>query len=661
MTSQQPASGNPQSSAPAKLRPLPFAFPFARKGQGPSASSAPFTSEHDIYRLLAEREKGGTYLASSQGVWHGGIHVTEAGAGQSLDLDAGVRCIADGVLVAFRGNKAYPVSEVQQSNGATIQAAYSTGFALVQHEMEFPGGSKLKFYSLYMHLMCNEDYDQNFPTRQKPSYWSRQWTITTCAQDKPLPRVGQSADGQIGLNARKTPNGHPVIGIVPQGASVTIGKIEKVHGKPWGQITRLRGGSLYPAQAGRVVDPAHAVGAWIHLGQENGGPVAKENIPDSTFDQVVVPKDQTGPQGNGVGIPVKAGDALGHLGRYDAVSGNTATDRRVHMEVFCDDSILQFLEQGRDWVKKKGAVKANWETLGLPAEPTILRIESGTALYQRTPDNQFIQGSDPQSNKTGVIQVYPFAELARNKDNQYTEQSVDQISKRKVSWWQVESANALGHAIKGWVREANHPGGGRVTREFAQKWVDFNPLPADAHDTAHTIFATTQAWIDCVTKANVPEPASREKLSPLMQKVYDALFITGNGAQAATELSTLSQTASAGYPWLMQAASRLIVKHESEWSNPSKWQQLYSALEQRSDANSKPALEADQKRIPKLVWWDEVQAGVPGFPGPDVYHINPIGLAGNFLVVRGCCCKDTNISSSDLKSIANHASEIHIE
>ncbi|MEM5298757.1 muramidase, partial [Burkholderia sp. JPY481] len=41
--------------------------------------------------------------------------------------------------------------------------------------------------------------------------------------------------------------------------------------------------------------------------------------------------------------------------------------------------------------------------------------------------------------------------------------------------------------------------------------------------------------------------------------------------------------------------------------------------------------EEEKKRIAKLVWWDEVAAGVPGFPGSDVYHINPIGLVGNFL------------------------------
>ncbi|CAG9255549.1 hypothetical protein BDI4_450019 [Burkholderia diffusa] len=78
----------------------------------------------------------------------------------------------------------------------------------------------------------------------------------------------------------------------------------------------------------------------------------------------------------------------------------------------------------------------------------------------------------------------------------------------------------------------------------------------------------------------------------------------------------------------MQAASRLIVKHESEWANPSKWTQLIAELEKHT--GSKPQHGEEQKRIEKLAWWSDVKAGVPGFPAPEVFHIHPIGLAANF-------------------------------
>ncbi|WP_249173257.1 hypothetical protein [Burkholderia dolosa] len=629
----QPAPTNPPAPAPVKLKLLPFAFPFLRKGRGKSDASAQFTDEHEIYRLLAEREPSGAYLVSRSGMWHGGIHVTEAGAGQSLDLDAGLRCIADGVLTAFRANKTYPLSEIAAAGGgAPVQAPYSTGFALVQHTMEFPQGTKLTFYSLYMHLMSWEDY-ANFPKRQKPLYWLRQWKVTQYAQDKPSPgRNGQVADAsQQGLRVRKSHPHGEIIGIVPQGASISVGKREK----GWGQVTDLHGASLYPSEAGGYVEPSRAIGGWVFLGKENGGPVVEEAFADSMFDRVIVTANQTctkgDPQGDG-GILVKAGDLIGHLGRYDSLNQCTSGTRMAHIEVFCDDSIQTFIEQGRAWVNQHGPHKEDWTALGLPSEPTVLRIEPGTVLYQRTADDRFVPGADPQSRKTDAVQVYSLAELARDANRRVPEPHPNPNPGYPVNWWHVDGVNAQGRPIDGWVCDFNHPSG-RVTREFAQKWIDFKCV-ADAHDPAHTIFATTPKWVDYAN--GDADLAAQANLSPLMLKVYDRLFKKGDGKQAAVELSTLSQTERGGYPWLMQAASRLIVKHESEWANPGKWKQLIAELEKQT--GPKPQHEEEQKRIDKLAWWDEVKAGVPGFPGPDVFHIHPIALGGNFFKGDTCAC-----------------------
>lgn len=636
-TPKQPASRKP-TPTPAKpaLKQLSFAFPFLRKGNGKSDASTRFTDEHDIYRLLAEREPSGTYLASSNGMWHGGIHVTEAGAGQSLDLDGGLRCIADGVLIAFRANKTYPVSKIAATDtGSPYEAPYSTGFALVRHTMEFPRDTKLTFYSLYMHLMSWDDY-ANFPKRQKPSYWPRQWLVTQYAQDKSVPgKNGQAPDPtQQGLRVRKTPSGVVAIGILPQGANIGIGKIETKNGKPWGQLTDLHGSSLYPQEAGAYVEPSSVIGGWVFLGQENGGPVVQETVEDTLFDQVVVVTDQAKP-GDTPGIPIKAGDLIGHLGRYDSLNQRSSGARIAHIEVFCDDSIESFVEQGRAWVNQHGPRKEDWVALGLPSDPTILRIEPGTVLYQRAADNKFVQGADPQSRKTDHVQAYSLAELARNSERRAPEPRPNPDPGFPVSWWHVDGVNERGQPIDGWVRDFNHPGGGRVTREFAQKWIDFQCV-SDAHDPAHTIFAETQAWVDHASGENVPDRASCSKLSPLMLKAYDALFTKGDGSRAADELCALSKTEREGYPWLMQAASRLIVKHESEWANPSKWKQLIVELEKRT--GPKPQHEEEQKRIEKLAWWDEVMAGVSGFPGPEVFHIHPVAFVGNFFKGDTCAC-----------------------
>lgn len=624
-----PAPKKPQSPAPApaKLKSLPFAFPFLRKGRGKIEASAQFTDEHEIYRLLAERESSGTYLVSRKGMWHGGIHVTEAGAGQSLDLDAGLRCIADGTLVAFRANKTYPISEVGEAGSESlVQAPYSTGFALVQHTMEFPRDTKLTFYSLYMHLMSLEDY-ANFPKRSKPAYWPRQWRVTQHAQDKPSTgRNGQVPDpSQQGLRVRKSHPRGEILGLLPQGASVSIGKREK----NWGQVTDLHGASLLAPEAGGYAEPSSAVGGWFFLGKDNGGPLVEEVFPDSMFDRVIVMTEQAGQSGDsrGIrgGIPIKAGDPIGHLGRYDSLNECASGTRMAHIEVFCDDSIQLFLEQGRAWVDQRGPHKEDWSALGLPSEPTILRIAPDTVLYQRQ-DKKFVPGADPQSRKTDTVQVYSLSELAREPQRRVAEPKPKPDPGYPVNWWHVEGLNAQGQPIDGWVCDFNHPGG-RVTREFAQTWIDFECL-ADTHDPTHTIFANTPKWVDYASGANVADVASRSNLSPLMLKVYDVMFTKGDGKQAADELCTLSQTERGGYPWLMQAASRLIVKHQSEWANPSKWKQLIAELEKQT--GPKPQHEEEQKRIDKLAWWDDVKAQISGFPEPDIYHMHPVGLVGNF-------------------------------
>lgn len=540
----------------------------------------------------------------------------QAGAGQAFDLEAGVRCIADGYVIAYRLERTHSVSD-----GPTgAQAPYSTSFALVRHSMEFPKGTTLTFYSLYMHLLAYDDY-KKAPARKRPAYWSTRWQVSEFAKDKPnAGRNGQKPDaGQQGLRVRRSPRDGGIIGILPQGSTVSLD--QRQNG--WGRIEKLHGASLYPPAAGVFIDPSAAMGGWISLGQENGALLVREVMPESAFDRVVI----TASDAPDAGIPIKAGELIGHLGRYDSLNQGTAGTRMVHIEVFCDSGIQSFIEQGRAWVEEHGPHKEARAALGLPAEPTMLRVGAKTKLY-RGPNEE---GAD--ASMTDVVQRYSLAELSRDKSRQFTEAQPDR-SGRKVSWWHVESANAQGNPIHGWVREENFAGG-RVTREFAQKWEDFQCLES-AHDPAHTIFASAKAWVDYATRADVPEAAALAKLGPLMQqRVYRALFAKGDGRRAADDLCNIGKARPGCYPWRMQAASRLIVKHESEWANPGKWKQLIDALEKQTEV--KPQHAQELKRIEKLAWWEEVKAGVPGFPGPEVFHIHPIAMVGNFAI--DCDCK----------------------
>ncbi|MGF6923361.1 hypothetical protein [Paraburkholderia sp. 40] len=278
---------------------------------------------------------------------------------------------------------------------------------------------------------------------------------------------------------RKTPNGS-VLGILAQGASVSIGKTQTVHGAAWGQVTGLNGATLHAPVAGDYVAPAVAINGWIYLGAQNGGPVAEENISDSNFDCVIVITDQAcsrdDPQGTRGGVPIKAGDLIGHLGRYDSLNECTSGTRMAHIEVFCGEGIRQFIEAGRAWIKTNCANPKQWSQLGLPADPTILRVERGTTLYR----DHGQPGRDPK--QTDVIQVCAFATLPQDADHLFIEKDPG-ADRDKWRWWKVDAADVQRNPISGWVREQSFAGG-RVTREFSQSWIDFGCHDGE-HDPTH--------------------------------------------------------------------------------------------------------------------------------------------------------------------------------
>jgi predicted chitinase len=641
------ANRSPLPTPIPPLKQITFAFPFRKRGQDNRGAAADFTDEHEIFELL-KHESSGSFPVSSGGIWHGGIHVTEAGAGQSMDLKGGVRCIADGEVVAWRLNRAYLVNQIPARDGQpAINASYSTGFVLVKHAMEFPRDTTLTFFSLYMHLQDYAGYESD-PTLPWPAYWAAKVQVTQDTIDKPQPATnGKTApDRQIGLNVRPTKGHGHSLGILPQGTQVSLSRRDG----DWGQIADAPG-ALYAPTVGGYVDPGVAIGKWIFLGNERGhsGSVVENVMPDSYFDSVNVVAE-------GRRVKVKAGDVLGYLGRFDSLRNSTST-RMVHIEVFCDDTINQFMTAGRNWVdahvEDTIENKNHWNELGVSPVPTILRVNSGVHLYKAPPPTQ--AGEEP--NPTDVIQVCRFATLPYDSNCMVTEtQSGNDGHKR--TWWRIDSADIQRKPISGWVREQSFAGG-MVTSVHAQSWIDFK-CHDEGHDPTHTIFANTQDYVDFKTDSEKPSAGSKAKLNPLMAAIHGVLFPTGDGAHAVDELSNIGQSPQdSDFPWVAFRASRLIPKHESEWANPAKWQELVSAIEQHT--GPKPEHEEEKKRIANLVWWDAVEAGVHGFPASDVFHIHPIGLVGNFLKVGGCQCKSHDLPAESLKRIVTHATDAKIE
>ena len=96
--------------------------------------------------------------------------------GNRLDQEKGVRCIADGEIIAYRLDTKYPLTHYSSGNGK-----FSSSFVLVRHRLQIPAKlmqpatpetapaapPSLVFYSLYMHLRNWKSY-QDTPTLPRP-------------------------------------------------------------------------------------------------------------------------------------------------------------------------------------------------------------------------------------------------------------------------------------------------------------------------------------------------------------------------------------------------------------------------------------------------------------------------------------------------------------
>ncbi|WP_042298566.1 glycoside hydrolase family protein [Paraburkholderia bannensis] len=127
----QPTTAQPSAPAPAAQavdEPLKnWAFPFTPVDSKQDASD-PMT----YMKALASAEDGFFPLGAS-GMLHGGIHFDQNTA-KLLNQDEGIRAIADGEVVAYRLDSAYPEQVYKDGR----HASYSTSFVLIRHKLALP-------------------------------------------------------------------------------------------------------------------------------------------------------------------------------------------------------------------------------------------------------------------------------------------------------------------------------------------------------------------------------------------------------------------------------------------------------------------------------------------------------------------------------------------
>lgn len=189
---------------PAKLPKFSYPVPSNKNGHA-------FSTAEDLLSKL-DGESSGQYLVGSQGMWHGGIHITDATIpwcalstksdteqqyrSEPYKGDQFIRCMADGEIVAWRVCKDYESTAIPWRDESLH---FSTSFVLVKHYVQ-PGdtdASGLTFYTLYMNLAPFSAYaqqggDLNRKTAGSQRYYTRMDDVLvgqaagTLVKDTPL-------------------------------------------------------------------------------------------------------------------------------------------------------------------------------------------------------------------------------------------------------------------------------------------------------------------------------------------------------------------------------------------------------------------------------------------------------------------------------------------
>ena len=641
--------------------------------------TAEATDPQQFYKALA-KAKDGYYPLGANGLWHGGIHFDED-TGLAKDLTE-VRCIADGEVVAYRIDEAYPKSDF-----GSAQSVYSTGFVLVKHRLEVPAppapppaqgaapsapppaGPSLTFYSLYMHLLDWDNYKKN-PTLTPPGFWG-----------KGLYKVKASApDKALGIRVRSGNSGqHPVLAVLPRGTNVVIQP--GAANENWVKIV-----SITPEVAGLAADTG-----WVFKGELKDlgegkylvGNEAKDSMPGGAQHGANVRDAHT------AGLPlshlppgtqIRLGDDAtpnNFKKLVEIISGSSnpaltpGTDGKLPGFVWSDSlepmsephspmgSVIslnpsfkikagQVLGHIGKYQNHSDAAPKNLLHLevfcsedihtfvtqsqskagALPADQkNLMKVYKGTKLITHRAD--ITSSNPPKVNDEGILIGYDLVIPVSVLEALPAEKK---IKEGTVQWWRLEGllGDGQGNPISGWLREQDL----MTTRHNSWEWEGFEFIEETASNTEH--LAANLHDLNLLTddeKATFVPKASTSANGPVKERLYNIIDTDKNDKLTPTEIR-----AALAKPWFAQSISLLATKYESEWLyKAEKWDAL-DELMGHTAAHPNLNWVAEKKRIEKLGWWGDV-AGKEGLSADGkIWHMHGIGLIANFDRKKQCAC-----------------------
>lgn len=487
---------------------------------------------HSLQHLTAlSKAKAGFYPIGGNGLWHGGIHL-DKGTSEAFDQSR-INCMTHGEVVAYRVDEDYPVSTYAGRPPLQIRAPFSTGFVLVRHTLQpkapatadesKPKPPALTIYSLYMHLKCWKDYRQD-EKLERPAFWgSGIYTVNT--------RSGE-------LNVRAEARGNASI----------VGKLSKG--------TQIR---------------ASGEGAFLKLEQVISGnnepaltPGKDGSLPGYVSSSYLTAQSQPKTVGAVVlldpPVPIKAGDLIGHVGKYQNQSDGSPQDL-LHLEVFSCEDVPTFISESRTWAQN------------LPEkEKTLLKVHAGASKL--VPHRDDIKAGNPpkltdEGAEIGVDLILPqnlLDALPAEAKIKIPASNTATGCSPETNWWRLDDllADKDGQPINGWLAEQELI----TTRHSPWEWEGFDFLEdTDTPSSGLAYYLNAARSLSDDEKTSYQGAIDQSDKGPVRSRLYDIIDTNRDGKMTSEEIQ-----AAPAKPWHAQSISQLVTQHESEWFwNASRW------------------------------------------------------------------------------------------
>ncbi len=545
-----------------------------------------FSNQESILSHLAG-ESTGQYTIGRSGMWHGGIHITEAttpwcalsGKAPLEAMDSpvpfkgeqAIRCMADGEVIAYRVCKDYLTLGWESG-----PLSFSGSFVLVKHYIQ-PGEketSGLHFYTLYMHLAPYSAYEANAENQWVTqdtlrAYSEMDWLTAKLTSDKTSPQIaGHMPKGArvewdpADSNLNATGNNKRQYGLVtlkglPEETSSTLTPSQRY----WVVVDN---NNIKPA-------PGAGPGWWRHL-----LPPAKEVM---VFDKTV---SLSSP------FAIKAGDPIGHMGYYQAPKdGGYEARYQVHIEcTSMDDNLEKFL--------------TNPEKVG-EKNPLWLKYSPGLALFTKdVAKGTFAKGS-ASTTRTGIL---PLSKVTTETDNS-----------TKQEYWQLRQENA--YVPKGQAEP-------QLLSQYDLAKLGFRtetsePTSFDYLDGKNQPTGFFRNLIDSLYQAAIDDTRTSHALvKHNYQRLLDKID------SGSDRYSPMEYWRALHNPDYRDVIQKTIVKHPSDWyfkKGDAIWQPFLNALKKEAPEWKKYS----EDFLDKMAWMQDVTSEKLG---PSLWHMHPIAFLG---------------------------------